>query len=76
MANAKKCDICGRYHDVPQHDEFDFQSDETSMVRILRLNPIGAKRMHDVMHFDTCENCTQDVLDYVLAKQADRSDGA
>lgn len=73
MANAKKCDICGKYYNIT--DEKGIWTDDgftnTSMVRCLRLKKDGKRVEHDVMHFDACEECHQDVLDYILTKQAD-----
>lgn len=73
MANAKRCDICNRYYDSPvRPDDLIYsESMNTSMIRVLRLNPedIGVK--HDVMQFDACDNCLQDVLDYMLGKRAE-----
>lgn len=73
MASAKKCDICGKYYDVPQAYE-DLLWDEgrnTSMIRVLRRTPSDVKIQHDTMQFDACEECLQDVLDYILTKKAD-----
>lgn len=73
MANAKKCDICGKYYNIT--DEKGIWTDDgftnTSMVRCLRLKREGKHTDHDAMHFDTCEECLQDVIDYILTKQAD-----
>jgi hypothetical protein len=72
MANARKCDICGEYYDVPNTDEFLQETwNNTSMVRVLRLNGTSMKNRHEVMQFDSCEKCLQDVLDYILTKRAD-----
>ena len=71
MANAKKCDICGKFYEVAEVDEghfYDFRN--TSMVRLLRRNDNNRHREHDVFHFDSCEDCLQDVLDYILSRQA------
>lgn len=71
MANARKCDICHNYYDEPEVDAGTFEPwNNTSMVRILRLTRDGRK-MYDVMHFDACEKCLQDVLDYIFAKSAE-----
>ena len=76
MANAKKCDICGKYYDVPElpdgllHDDFR----NTSMVRVLRRTD-SLRVLHDVMQFDSCESCLQDVLDYILTKRTSSEKG-
>ena len=73
MANAKKCDICGKYYDVPDNG-YDICLDDgrnTSMVRILRRKPVDIRVEHEIMQFDSCEKCLQDVLDYILTKKAD-----
>ena len=71
MSFARKCDICGKYYDVP-NIENDLMEPwtNTSMVRILKLKK-GSFARHDVMNFDACDECIQDVLDYILSKQAD-----
>ena len=72
MASARKCDICGAYYDVPEIEEFLHEPwTNTSMVRVLRLNGNALRNRHDVMQFDSCEKCLQDVLDYILTKKAD-----
>lgn len=71
MANAKKCDICGKYYDVPERNDGFEEWRNTSMVRVLRLKPEDARHNHDIMQFDSCDECLQDVLDYILSKRAD-----
>ncbi|MBQ5769259.1 MAG: hypothetical protein IIV94_10340 [Clostridiales bacterium] len=78
MANAKRCDICGKYYIVPE-GEVGMLWDEsmnTSMIRILRHRPDDKRKPHDVMQFDSCEKCLQDTLDYFLSRRAewDKSD--
>lgn len=76
MANAKKCDICGKYYDVPNYGDLiidEFRN--TSMVRVLRQKPNERRIDHDVMQFDSCEECLQGVLDYILTKRADSEKG-
>lgn len=77
MASARKCDICHRYYDVPEMEVGTLEPwNNTSMVRLLRLSGDGATTLrHEVMHFDACENCLQDVLDYILTKSAETSSG-
>lgn len=74
MANAKKCDICGNFYTVPEQDP-NYVWEETmntSMVRILRLNTEKRGIHHDVvLQYDVCETCLQDLLDYILTKQAE-----
>ena len=71
MANAKRCDICGDYYQVPDlhtEDLFD-ERRNSSMVRLLRRK--GNRTVdHDVFQFDSCEKCFQDVMDYILTKQS------
>ena len=72
MANAKKCDICGKYYDVPDREDLLYSEPlNTSMIRVLRLKTEKLSVEHEVMQFDSCESCLQDVLDYILAKRAD-----
>ena len=74
MANAKKCDICGGFYVVPENDPDRLSWDDsinTSMIRVLRRKTEELGIKHDVMQFDACEKCLQDVLDYILSKKAD-----
>lgn len=71
MAIAMKCDICGRYSDVPERDSDFVDIRNTNMVRVLRLKPNTDRTVHDVMQFDACDDCLQDVLDFMLSKRAD-----
>ena len=76
MANAKKCDICGKFYEVVDIDEgmlYDFRN--TSIIRVLKRNMNNPHRPHDVMHYDACDDCHQDVLDYILSKQAETTKG-
>lgn len=72
MSAARKCDICHDYYDVEELSDAIYPSENTSMIRILQLNQPYDPRCgrHTVMHFDACENCRQDVLDYILGKSA------
>lgn len=74
MSNAKKCDICGKYYDVIDMSEYmlDYER-HINMVRLHRAMKPDEKRYdHDDhwFHFDACDECLQDVLDYILSKKA------
>lgn len=44
MANARKYDICHNYYDVPEIEAGALEPwSNTSMVRVLRLNPDGGR---------------------------------
>lgn len=71
MANAKQCDICGKFYLVPEMDPGCLWDEDmnTSMVRILRRKNTNSIK-HDVIQYDACEQCRQDVTDYILSKTA------
>lgn len=72
MACARKCDICGKYYDVLEVNPGDLEPwSNTSMVRILKLDYKNDHRLHDVIHFDVCDECLGDMMDFILSKQAD-----
>lgn len=78
MANAKKCDICGKFYVVPEvpNDLLEYDhltAMNTSMVRILRRTPNTLTR-HDVTQFDACDECLQDVMDYILSRAAESAE--
>lgn len=73
MANAKRCDICGKYYLVPTSDlgVLVDESMNTSMVRVLRHRPENKQNPHYVIQFDSCEKCLEDTLDYLICKRAE-----
>ena len=67
MANAKKCDVCGGYYEVPNWNPYRLDAlDEVDHIIIHR----GGEQEHS-MYFDTCPECRQDVMDYILTKRVD-----
>ena len=76
MANARKCDICGKYYTTTDFRPGDFDPwKNTSMIRVLRLVHDKEHDYHDTMHFDSCEECLQDVIDFMLARRAEKEKG-
>ena len=73
MSNARKCDICGKFYAVPEFDPGYFMDEfkNTSFIHVAELLPEERGVKHDILHFDVCEECRQDVLDYILTKKAD-----
>lgn len=69
MANAKKCDICGDYYDVPQPKFLNDEMTNTSFITFARVDPNNPS-LHDRSQFDTCEKCWREIMDYILARQA------
>jgi hypothetical protein len=72
MANAKKCDICGKYFDAP--DTSPYRLDYDDNFNFIRLHRARCEydRPDDLwLHFDSCDECYQDVLDYILGKAAE-----
>lgn len=74
MSNARKCDICGKYYDLASMSEYLLDYERyVNIVRLHRAVKIGENRDLDDsewMHFDACDECLQDVLDYILSKKA------
>lgn len=78
MANARRCDICGEFYETPNFRPGDFDPwKNTSMIRVLRLivEDDEDRNHHDTMHFDACEKCLQDVIDFMLARRAEKEKG-
>ena len=71
MLETKHCDICGKVYLVPAIEAVGFWEEEnnTSQVRVLRRKDTERVE-HDIMQFNTCDECRQDVLDYILANAA------
>ena len=71
MANAKMCDICGNFYVVPEVEAGSFweESMNGNVVRIMRRKKTE-RIEHDIMQYDACEKCLQDVTDFILSKAA------
>lgn len=72
MANAKKCDMCGNYYDMPDISPClaDYER-YVNEVRLHRAPESDEKNARDIwLSFDACPKCYQDVLDYILSKAA------
>lgn len=73
MANAKKCDICGKFYEIP--DVSPYRLDYEDAINIIRMHrgvdPDSKSNDELWLHFDACDECYQNVLDYILTKKAD-----
>jgi hypothetical protein len=74
MANAKKCDICGGFFEIPEYDPRMFPHDEESysFIRLHDSADLNNRVSRELawLHFDACPKCYQDVLDFILSKAA------
>lgn len=73
MANAKKCDICGKFYEIPEISPYRLDYEEClNIIRLHRaVDPVNRPKDETWLHFDACDECYQDVLDYILAKKAE-----
>ena len=80
MANAKKCDICGRFFEVPEYDPRCMGSaDYERFHNHIRIHKAeDPEKYNDPeliwLHFDTCDQCHSDLLDYILSRAAKSAD--
>lgn len=78
MACARKCDICGKFYNAPEVNPYTVEpfGSNTSMVRLLQLKPVedrGKGEPHYVYHFDACDECLGDVMEFILSRQATKA---
>lgn len=75
MSNAKRCDICSKYYDIPDTSYYRLDYDENlNLIRLHRATSPNNRPKDDTwLQFDACDECYQDVLDYILAKKAESS---
>ena len=67
MANAKRCDACGEFYEVPEITcDLMYPEEFLDYVIIHKAEERKAS-----MRFDTCKKCQQDLIDYILTKRAD-----
>ena len=65
MANAKRCDICGKYFDLPDADRL--HKTIAGRVELYKT----AKNIHHTseqegFHFDACDDYVKSILDHSL----------
>lgn len=80
MADARRCDVCGEFYDIPENVTFRSEPYRVgNFIRVYKFTIDKAKTTnygdHDTMHFDACENCLQDVIDFMLARRAEKEKG-
>ena len=66
MANAKRCDVCGKFYEVP--GETSDLIDPYAFLDYILIHKVEERKA--VMHFDTCKKCQQELIDYILTKRA------
>lgn len=67
MANAKRCDVCGEFYEVPEYNPC--RVDAIDFLDYIIVHR-GGEREHS-MYFDCCDKCRQSVIDYILTKRVD-----
>ena len=70
MANAKRCDICGKYFTLPE-----FKSFHNTLAGKVELYHMVVNKHHAAdrvgVSFDACDDCVQEIMDHILTKKAD-----
>ena len=66
MANAKRCDVCGEFYEVPEITD-DLVNPREFLDYVLIHK---AEERRTPMYFDTCKKCQQELIDYILTKRA------
>ena len=56
MANAKRCDVCGRFY-VNEDKNFSVNGYKAAVIAILSVNENNLKK------YDVCDECAKDVFD-------------
>ena len=62
MANAKKCDVCGRYYDL-YNVEKRMKGEEPNSIILARTDREGI--MHSIYKFELCPDCLSAIRNYM-----------
>ena len=77
MSNAKRCDICGKYFDIPEVEHGRLEEDyrHLNLIRMHQALPEGQMCYHDDpwLQFDLCDDCYDKLLDYIIGGKAEAS---
>jgi hypothetical protein len=66
MANAKKCDVCGGFYQVPEFGGDCFIDRHLQQLNYIIIHKADEKEAS--LYFDCCEQCQQEVLDYIMSR--------
>ena len=77
MANAKRCDICGKYFMLPttKKDSMLYRTVAGKVELYNMAYDLHHAKEHEGTHFEACDECVQEIMDLVLAKKAVWDDG-
>ena len=68
MANAKQCDICGKFYAAHKFNRRcgDFYQSDTNLIRLYDMGPdLDNPKLDDPMSFEACPECFNRVKDYI-----------
>lgn len=76
MANAKRCDICGKYFVLPttKKDSMLYRSVAGKVELYKSASELHHAKEHEGIVFDACDDCVQEIMDLILTKRADWCD--
>jgi hypothetical protein len=74
MANAKKCDACGKFFVVPELEPGYIDHEKYHNYLKVHKAEKPDRNNTDVswFHFDICDECYDDFMEYMLSKAATR----
>lgn len=70
MANAKRCDICGRYFPLPEPAGLLYKTAAGKVELFKKVPKLHHTAEHDGLYFDACDECVQEIIDLILEKRA------
>ena len=73
MANAKRCDICGKYYAAPEIPNGFLPDGYLQQLDYITIHKADEREAS--MYFDSCKKCQQDVLDYILTRRSEFEKG-
>lgn len=70
MANAKRCDICGRYFPLIEPNGLLYKTMGGKVELYKMVENIHHTVDHPGLYFDACDDCVQEITDLILEKRS------
>ena len=70
MANAKQCDICGKYYSLPEPAGLLYKAASGKVELFKNVPKLHHAAEHEGLYFDACDECVQEITDLILEKRA------
>lgn len=70
MADAKKCDRCGKYYDAESSKDKNFRVNGITVYQMALINAYD----HPIHNYDLCDQCARDLFHWLCKEEEEEDD--